>query len=116
MGMCKPHAGPFRCPTGALAHGGNAAGGRTLAHCHSTKPLMEMIPHDLNHLFEQLGLSGHTEDINSFIEAHRLQSDVSILQAWFWEVSQVQFLTKALAEDSDWSNAVDVLAARLTTG
>jgi Protein of unknown function (DUF2789) len=77
---------------------------------------MEMITHDLNQLFEQLGLPSSTADINAYIAAHRLSADVPIAQAWFWDVSQAQFLTKALADDSDWSNAVDTLASRLVLG
>ncbi len=74
---------------------------------------MELITHDLCHLFEQLGLSGRTEDINTFIAAHRFPSDAPIAHASFWNGSQALFLTKALDDDSDWSNAVDVLSARL---
>jgi Protein of unknown function (DUF2789) len=77
---------------------------------------MELITHDLSQLFEQLGLPSSSNDINSFIAAHRLSGEVPIAQAWFWDVSQAQFLAKALADDSDWSNAVDALSARLVLG
>lgn len=43
-------------------------------------------------------------------------ADVPVAQAWFWDVSQAQFLAKALADDSDWSNAVDTLSSRLVLG
>jgi hypothetical protein len=77
---------------------------------------MELISHDLSHLFEQLGLPSSNADINTFIAAHRLSADMPIAQAGFWGASQAQFLAKALADDSDWSNAVDALSARLVLG
>lgn len=74
---------------------------------------MELITHDVCQLFEQLGLPAGLADINTFIATHRLPASVPIAQAWFWDAAQSQFLAKALADDSDWSNAVDALSARL---
>jgi hypothetical protein len=75
---------------------------------------METSRHDLSHLFRQLGMSGDPQDIDAFISAHRLQTGVSLCQAPFWNKSQSTFLSAAIANDSDWSEAVDELAVRLS--
>jgi hypothetical protein len=75
---------------------------------------METTRHDLSHLFRQLGMSGDPQDIDAFISGHRLQPGVSLWQAPFWSLVQATFLSAAIADDSDWAEAVDELAARLS--
>lgn len=75
---------------------------------------METSRHDLSHLFRQLGMSGDPRDIDAFISGHRLQPGVSLCQAPFWNEAQATFLSSAIADDSDWSEAVDELAVRLS--
>lgn len=75
---------------------------------------METSRHDLSHLFRQLGMSGDSKDIDAFISGHRLQPGVSLCQAPFWSAAQSTFLSAAIADDSDWSEAVDELAVRLS--
>lgn len=74
---------------------------------------METHKHDLSHLFRQLGYSGAAKDIDEFIAANRLEAGVALPDAGFWTPAQAHFLRRALAEDSDWSEVVDVLAVRL---
>lgn len=75
---------------------------------------METTRHDISHLFRQLGMSGDPRDIDPFISDHRLQSDVSLCQAPFWNIAQATFLSTAITDDSDWLEAVDELAVRLS--
>lgn len=75
---------------------------------------METSRHDLSHLFLQLGMSGDPQDIDAFISAHRLQAGVSLCQAPFWNSAQATFLSAAILDDSDWCEAVDELAVRLS--
>ena len=75
---------------------------------------METNPHDLSNLFRQLGYSGETEDMNSFISTHRLEAGTALADAVFWSPAQAHFLRCALADDSDWSEVVDELSVRLT--
>lgn len=75
---------------------------------------METHKHDLSHLFRQLGYFGAAKDIDDFIAAHRLAEGVALPDAAFWTPAQAHFLLRALADDSDWSAVVDVLAVRLT--
>ena len=66
------------------------------------------------HLFKQLGLPSEPEDIDEFIAKHRALSDgISIEHAPFWNDAQTQFLRQAIDDDSEWSEAVDQLDARL---
>lgn len=75
---------------------------------------MEIIVHDLSNLFRQLGMLGNVETIDAFLGDHRLKPGTRLAEADFWNVSQAQFLARALKDDSDWSRAADELAARLT--
>ena len=75
---------------------------------------METNPHDLSSLFAQLGLPSSVADIEAFIASHGLPAGISLAEASFWNPVQAAFLTQALADDSDWSEAVDELAARLS--
>jgi len=75
---------------------------------------METLPHNLTNLFLQLGLPSSALDIDAFVARHRLTEGVSLCQAPFWNPAQAQFLTQAIREDSDWSEAVDQLAVLLS--
>ncbi|HSH85241.1 MAG TPA: DUF2789 domain-containing protein [Guyparkeria sp.] len=70
--------------------------------------------HPLSELFEQLGLDASEEAIDAFIARHHpLPGEVALADAPFWNDNQRRFLREALAEDADWSDAVDHLDARL---
>ena len=75
---------------------------------------METHPHNLSHLFRQLGLSGESRDIDAFVLGHRLNVGVTLVDAHFWSPVQAGFLAQALADDSVWSAAADELAVRLS--
>lgn len=75
---------------------------------------METNRHDLSRLFLQLGLSGGPGDIDTFVAGHRLKAGSAMPEALFWTPMQAKFLAQALADDSDWSAAVDQLAVRLS--
>ena len=75
---------------------------------------METNRHDLSSLFLQLGLSGGRCDMDTFVLTHRLKASDAMPQAPFWTPVQAKFLAQALADDSDWSGAVDELAVRLS--
>lgn len=75
---------------------------------------METNVHDLSHLFLQLGLSGETHDMDTFIANHRLEKGTRLAQAPFWTPAQAKFLSQAFLEDSDWVEAADELAVRLS--
>ena len=75
---------------------------------------METHIHDLSNLFRQLGYFGQAEAINLFISQHRLEKGVALTDAGFWSPSQAHFLKRALADDSDWAEAVDELSVQHT--
>jgi hypothetical protein len=75
---------------------------------------MDTSAHDIAHLFEQLGLPSAPADIDAFVASHRLAQGVSLCKAPFWNPAQAQFLAQALADDSDWAEAADALALRLS--
>jgi len=71
---------------------------------------MESQDHNINSLFEQLGLDNTDEAIAAFISSHKpLLRHVSLHEADFWSRSQADFLQQAIAEDADWANVVDQL-------
>ena len=75
---------------------------------------METFEHTLNNLFAQLGLPSADEDIDAFIQTHRsIPENIPLEEAEFWSSSQSQFLQEALADDSDWAEAIDQLDVRL---
>lgn len=74
---------------------------------------MKTTQYDLSDLFRQLGLSGAARDIDAFVVSHHLRAGVTLPHAAFWSPVQAEFLTQALADDSDWSAAADELAVRL---
>ncbi|HSG02397.1 MAG TPA: DUF2789 family protein [Marinobacterium sp.] len=72
--------------------------------------------HSLTELFTQLGLGATQEEIDAFILAHQIvDHSLPLADASFWDEAQSTFLREALAEDSDWSEVVDELNARLHT-
>ncbi|WP_028024356.1 DUF2789 family protein [Enterovibrio calviensis] len=70
---------------------------------------MEVFTHDLEHLFQQLGLPSDAADIRSFIEEHSLSDEENLLTATFWTTSQRQFLEEAKSQDADWVEQIDIL-------
>ncbi|GLS26359.1 DUF2789 domain-containing protein [Marinibactrum halimedae] len=74
---------------------------------------MDMSVHSMSSLFEQLGLASDETAIDKFISAHRIPHELKITQAQFWSPSQVEFLKEALESDSDWTEWVDLLDARM---
>ncbi len=67
----------------------------------------------LSTLFEQLGLPSTEEDMDAFIGAHQLPSDVSLAQADFWTPAQAGFLKEGWAADANWVDVIDELNVRL---
>ena len=71
---------------------------------------MEQTFHDLQTLFEQLGLDGSNKAIGEFIEQHSpISANIELSRADFWNKSQASFIGEALAEDADWAEIVDLL-------
>lgn len=75
---------------------------------------MDTSHHDLGSLFRQLGLPGEAPAIDAFLAAHRLSAGTALVDAPFWSPTQADFLREALADDSDWAEAADELAMRLS--
>jgi hypothetical protein len=75
---------------------------------------MDTSKHHIAQLFEQLGLPSSPAEIDAFVARHRLPEGVSLCKAPFWNPAQAQFLAQALADDSDWAEAADALAVRLS--
>ena len=74
---------------------------------------MDLSAHTLNTLFSQLGLPATDEDIERFFTENQLGHDKLLVDANFWTQGQVSFLKEALEQDSDWSELVDYVDARL---
>lgn len=75
---------------------------------------MDLSPHTLATLFEQLGLPGAESAINVFIDQHSpLDPQLNLEEADFWNPGQRSFLLEARAEDSDWTEMVEHLDAFL---
>ena len=65
---------------------------------------------NLNDLFKQLGLPNTDQDIAEFISRQEpLTPDIKLEEASFWNKSQALFLFEAIAEDANWSYAVEEL-------
>ena len=75
---------------------------------------MDTSSHDLSNLFRQLGLAGEAGAIDAFLASHRLDAGMALVDAPFWNPSQAAFLGEALADDSDWAEAVDELSTLLS--
>ncbi|MBL4780979.1 MAG: DUF2789 domain-containing protein [Porticoccaceae bacterium] len=75
---------------------------------------MDMSPHTLATLFEQLGLPATESAIDVFIDQHSpLDPQLALQEAGFWNPGQRSFLIEALADDSDWTEMVEHLDAYL---
>ncbi len=70
---------------------------------------MDTSTHNLSTLFQQLGLPDSETDIERFIASHNIEPTARIIDAFFWNDSQVSFLKEALTDDSDWAELVDYL-------
>ncbi|HSC80787.1 MAG TPA: DUF2789 domain-containing protein [Chitinolyticbacter sp.] len=75
---------------------------------------MDTNPNDMPTLFAQLGLPADRQSIDAFLLHHRLPPGQSLPDAPFWNASQAAFLREALAQDAEWAEEVDELAARLS--
>lgn len=70
--------------------------------------------HNLNDLFDQLGLPSADEKIDLFIEKKKgLLPSTKLAEASFWTSHQSAFLSEATAEDADWAQVVDELDSLL---
>ena len=75
---------------------------------------MDTALHNLESLFEQLGLDNSDEAIAQFIKLHKaIPDDVVLHEAGFWTESQADFLRQSVEEDADWAEVVDHLDAML---
>jgi len=74
---------------------------------------MDIGLHDLAALFGQLGLANDEPNIRQFIESHQLAEGRSLLEAPFWNSSQVELLQQAFTDDAEWAEAADTLATLL---
>lgn len=75
---------------------------------------METHNHNLNSLFEQLGIPSSDLQIVEFVVQHRpIADEIPIDEANFWNPSQASFLHSALEQNSDWAQVVDQLDAQL---
>ena len=74
---------------------------------------MDSPTHDLQGLFDQLGLDSDEKSIDQFIAEHRLPDDVKLIEADFWNGRQAAFLKEELRIDADWARVVDELNLRL---
>ncbi|MDG1581509.1 DUF2789 domain-containing protein [Pseudomonas sp. GOM6] len=75
---------------------------------------MDTSEHSLSALFKQLGLPNSKAEIETFLREHRLAEGQALPKAAFWNKAQAQFLSEALAEDSDWAEVTDELAVLLS--
>ncbi|WP_043308651.1 DUF2789 domain-containing protein [Pseudomonas sp. ML96] len=75
---------------------------------------MDTSKHNFSGLFKQLGLPNGKADIETFLREHRLAEGQALPKAPFWNKAQSQFLSEALANDSDWAEVVDELAVLLS--
>ncbi len=75
---------------------------------------MDLSNHNLSGLFEQLGLPSSEKAIDIFIEYNKgISRMISIDKARVWTTSQATFLRESLEQDSDWTDVIDQLDARL---
>lgn len=75
---------------------------------------MELPEHNLETLFEQLGLDNSDEAIEEFINRHKpVPHDLLLHEADFWSPAQAAFLKEAVEDDADWAMVVDSLDAML---
>ena len=75
---------------------------------------MEQPIHNLNSLFDQLGLDSTDAAIEDFINRNNpLPDNIELHNTDFWNSSQTSFLKQAKDEDGDWAEIVDQLDAIL---
>lgn len=75
---------------------------------------MESFIHNINSLFDQLGLNSTDDAIEDFINRNSpLPGNVELDKADFWNASQASFLKQVKDEDADWAEIVDQLDAML---
>lgn len=75
---------------------------------------MDTSPHNMQTLFDQLGLDSSPAAIEQFIADHRpLPREIELAQAPFWNDSQASFLSEGIAADAAWAEIIDELDARL---
>jgi hypothetical protein len=75
---------------------------------------MDSPTHDLEGLFDQLGLDSSESAIDDFIASHSpLPDDRKLIDADFWTPQQAAFLKEQLREDADWARVVDDLNLRM---
>ena len=74
---------------------------------------MDTSTHNIEGLFQQLGLPNSEEAIVAFCTNNRLPRNIPLEQAAFWSASQAQFIHEAIEQDSDWCEIVDQLDAQL---
>ena len=67
----------------------------------------------MTNLFLQLGLDASEQAIAEFIKTHQLPSDVSLVDAPYWNEGQRQFLAEQLIADAPWAIVVDQLSESL---
>lgn len=70
---------------------------------------MEIFNHNLEMLFQQLGLPSDKKAILTFIKKHTLNDTENLASARFWTNSQRQFLEEGKLQDADWIEQIDSL-------
>ncbi|CCQ11689.1 hypothetical protein PALB_25900 [Pseudoalteromonas luteoviolacea B = ATCC 29581] len=74
---------------------------------------MDTTTPSLANLFAQLGLGNKRNQIDQFIEDHKLPASTPIAQAYFWNHAQRHFIEESLKEDGAWSEIIDELDSLL---
>ncbi|MGK0441530.1 MAG: hypothetical protein ACJA0N_001329 [Pseudohongiellaceae bacterium] len=74
---------------------------------------MDTSTHNIESLFQQLGLASSEAAIDAFCSNNRLPKEIPLERAAFWSSGQAQFIHEAIELDSDWSEVVDQLDAQL---
>ncbi|PQA81732.1 DUF2789 domain-containing protein [Limnohabitans sp. TS-CS-82] len=75
---------------------------------------MEQSIHRFTDLFAQLGLPSDPTSIAQFVrDKQPLSEAIRLPDAPFWTQGQSEFLSEALAQNSDWAELVDQLSLAL---
>ncbi|MBT9515513.1 MAG: DUF2789 domain-containing protein [Methyloversatilis discipulorum] len=75
---------------------------------------MDITPHSMEDLFDQLGLPSDPQSIEGFIALFGpIDNGTKLHEATFWSPAQAAFLRDALNQDADWSDTVDSLNAEM---
>jgi hypothetical protein len=75
---------------------------------------MEPTIHNLNNLFDQLGLASDDASIQSFIKKYApFTNDILLSDAFFWTNAQASFLREEILNDADWAEVIDLLNKKL---